>query len=249
MTPLQQLQKFTQSVYLIIKGRYFDDIATEDGTTLVEQTVDWANMFIDELESETNPDDTPTDWKFKRVLDFNLGTVTQGGASVPIPNTVDFVLTDENRYVQITQDGSVVSNWAVVAPNQITNRSNRITEDTCTQIGKTLTFSRAFHDYEDGGTVTADVSAPLPPMTYTIATDGTLNPTNIKLLTIVKPLTLLKLGVAKNASLPDIVQGGLSPSYAQKYGNLLAGAKARNNAGSIADEAQRDDLSGVRGVY
>lgn len=250
MSPLAQLQKFAQSVYLVIKGRYFDDIDTEDGVTLIQQTVDWANMFIDEIEMETNPDGTPIEWKFKRVLGFELGTVAAGGASVAIPSSVDFVLTDENRYVQIVQGGAVVSNWAVVAPDQITNKSSRTTEDTCTQVGSTLTFSRAFRDYEDGGTVTADVSAPLPPITYSISTDGlTLTPTNIKLLSIVKPKTLLTLGVAKNASLPDIVQGGLSPSYAQKYGNLLQGAIARNNAGAVADEVVREDLSGVGGVY
>lgn len=249
MSPLAQLQAFAQSVYLVIKGRYFDDINTPDGIALLQQTVDWTNMFCDELELETNADDTPVDWKWYRQMGFDLGTVAEGGASVALPSSVNFLLADENRYLQITQDGTAVSNWAVVAPNQITNKSSRTTEDTCSQIGSTIVFSRAFRDYENGGTVLADVSAPLPRITYSIGTDGTLTPTNLKLLTTVKPLTLLKLGVAKNASLPDIVQGGLSPSYTQKYGNLLKGAIARNNAGAIADEVVREDMSDVRGVY
>lgn len=249
MSPLAALQKFTQSVYLVIKGRYFDDITTEDGTTLIQQTVDWANMFVDELETETNPDGTPTDWKWQYQFDYALGTATEGNASIVAPTAINYLLADENRYVQVTQDGSVVSNWAVVSPDQITNKSDRVTEDMCAQIGTNIVFSRQFLDYEDGGAITGDVSTPLPRLSVNVASDGTLTPTNVKLLTLVKPQSLLILGVAKNASLPDIVQGGLSPSYAQKYGNLLAGAIARNSAGAVADEVQTDDYSGIAGVY
>lgn len=248
MAPLAQLQAFTQRVYLVIRGRYFDDITSEDGITLLKQTVDWANMFVDELENEVGPDDEPIDWRWYRQMDFDLGTASEGGAVVTLPSTVDYVLAGENRYVQIKQDGAVVSNWAVVSPDQITNKSSRTTEDTCTQVSGALVFSRPFRDYEQGGTVTGDVSAPLPRLTYSTANDG-FTPTNVKLLTVIKPKTLLILGVAKNASLPDIVQGGLSPSYTQKYNSLLKGAIARNNAGAIANEVVREDLSGVGGVY
>lgn len=249
MSPSAQLQAFAQSVYLVIKGRYFDDIASSDGIVLMQQTIDWCNMFIDELETETNPDGSPLDWKWLWQMSATLGTATQGAASITMPSTMNYLLTDENRYVQILQDGTVVSNWVVVSPDQISNRTDRVTQDMCTQVGNSITFSRAFKDTENNGTIIGDVTTPFPRMAATTAQDGTFTPTNVKVLSVVKPKTLLILGVAKNASLPDIVQGGLSPSYAQKYSNLLQGAIARNNAGAQADTAQRDDMSSVTGVY
>lgn len=248
MTPLEQLQAFTQSVYLVIKGRYFDDIDTSDGTVLVQQTVDWANMFVDELETEVSPDGTPLDWKWLWQMGAELGSATQGDASITTPSTVNYLLADENRYVQITVGEAVVSNWVVVSPDQISNKGDRVTQDMCAQVGSSIVFSRAFKDYEAGGTITGDITIKFPRITYTIS-GGVLTVTNLKLLTTVQPKTLLILGVAKNASLPDIVQGGLSPSFAQKYADLLNNAIARNNTGAVANVAQRDNMSDVAGVF
>jgi hypothetical protein len=64
----------------------------------------------------------------------------------------------------------------------------------------------------------------------------------------VQPFLLLKLGVAKNVTLPDIVQGKLSPSYAQKFGDLLQGAIARSIASAAAPVTPRDSYSSIRGV-
>lgn len=249
MSPLAQLQAFTQSVYLVIKGRYFDDLTSDDGFTLIHQTVDWTNMFIDELETETNPDGTPLNWKWLWQLGQTLGTAVLGEASILTPNTVNYLLADENRYVQVLQDGSAVSNWVVVSPEQITNKSDRISRDMCSQVGNAIVFSRAFKDYENGGTIVGDISTAFPHIAGNTAANGAFSPTNVKILSVVKPKTLLILGVAKNASLPDIVQGGLSPSYAQKYKSLFDAAVARNNVGAVASEAVRDDLSSVAGVY
>ena len=84
----------------------------------------------------------------------------------------------------------------------------------------------------------ADVETSLPRMSTT----------NVKILSIVKPKQLLILGVAKNSTLPDIVQGGLSPSYVQKYNDLLQGAIARNNSSTQADTIDRDNFSNIHGV-
>lgn len=249
MSPRAQLEAFTQSVYLIIKGRYFDDISSEDGITLMQQTIDWTDMFIDELETEVDAEGKPLDWKWVRQPGFTLGTATQGDASISMPTSVNYLLTGENRYVQITQDGTVVSNWAVVAPDQISNKSNRIIEDMCTVTGSTITFSRAFKDTEANGTIIGDVSTAFPRMKFTIGADGTFNVTNVAILSVVKPVTLLKLGVAKNASLPDIVQGGLSPSYSQKYTDLFNNAVARNSDTSSSSLVSRDDYSSIGGQY
>lgn len=238
-SPTTDLQNFVQRVHLVIKGRYFDDITSSDGATLINQVIDWTNMFLDELESEVGSSGDPVNWTFARTAGAELGTATQGSASIDFDSSsFSNLIAEEGRYVQILQDSSVVSNWAAVSPNQITNRADRVTEDMVTLVGDTLVFSRAFNDTEDGGTIIGDVATPLP----------RISTTNVKVLTTVKPATLLTLGVAKNATLPDIVQGGLSPSYAQKYSDLLKNAIARAEASSGADIASTDDYGYVSGV-
>lgn len=241
MAAIDDLRAYTNKVYLVIKGRYFDDLTSDDGVTLVNQTIDWTNMFIDEFENETGPDGQPIDWKFARSNGEQLGKARLGKASIDFDTDFNNLVTEQNRYVQILQDDSVVSNWAVVAPDQISSKSDRIVEDMVALVGTTLVFSRAFLDYEDGGTIIGDVTLPIPRLSLT----------NVDVLTgetAVKPQQLLILGSAKNASLPDIVQGGLSPSYVQRYNDLLNNAKARNSAGSIGDTAARDNLGFISGV-
>jgi hypothetical protein len=238
MSPDKQLQAFAQSIYLTVKGRYFDDIDTDDGTEYIARTIDWANMFVDELENTTDPNGELVDWWFTRAAGFNLGTAQTDAASITVPTSIDHLITDENRYVQIQQDGTTVSNWAVVHAKDITNSSVRVTEDMCAVVGNSLVFSRAFRDTEAGGIIIGDVSTKLP----------RLSATNVKLLTTVRPKQLLILGVAKNMTLPDVVQGGLSPSYVQKYQDLLSGAIQRSNASSQSIAAVRQSFSGIGGV-
>lgn len=248
MAAIDDLTAFAQSIYLVIKDRYFDGITGADGQTYLQQVVDWTNMFLDELETEVDPEGNPIDWTWARSDGERLGTARQGKSSVDF-DLDDFLnlIAEEGRYVQIVVGGAVVSNWAVVAPSQITSKTDRITEDMVALVGGSLVFSRAFLDYEDTGTIIGDVTAPLPRLTYTLSSGNVTNP-NVDLLTTVRPKTLLILGVAKNATLPDIVQGGLSPSYAQKYNDLLQNAIARSLTSSVVDTAARDDYSGVGGV-
>lgn len=249
MAQLDDFKAFTQSVYLVIKGRYFDDIDSDDGTTLILQTADWLNQYLDELELELDSNGEPVDWKWNRTNGVTLGTAKEDASSVTFDTkTFMNLITEENRYVQVVQDGTVVSNFAVVSPDEISNQTDRVTEDMCTLVNDQLIFSRTFHDYEDGGTIIGDVTEPTPRVVMN--QDGTtLTANNIKALSVVKPKQLLVLGVAKNASLPDIVQGGLSPSYTQKYGDLLKNAIARNSVGSIGSTVQRDNLSSIGGIY
>lgn len=245
MSPLAQLQAFAQSVYLLIKNRYYDDLTSADGVIFMAQIADFINQFIDELETETDPTGEPLDWSWVRQPNYTLGTAVTGDASVSIPTAVNNLITQPGRYVQVLQDGTAVSNWAVVSPNEISNKTDRITEDMVASIGGNLIFSRVFKDTENNGTIVGDVTTFIPKVVYNSTTNVA---TNVKALTVIKPLQLLKLGVAKNASLPDIVQGKLSPSYAQKYNDLLTGAIARNMTSSQSDEVGRDDFSYVAGV-
>jgi len=238
MSPTSQIEALAQSVYLTIKNRYYDDLSGEDGQNYVAQVIDHAGMYVDELENVVDTDGQLVDWWFNRSTEYALGTATEGGASITIPSAVDRLITDEMRYVQIQQDGIVISNWAVVAPRDITNRDDRITEDMCAVVGTSLVFSRAFRDTEASGSIVGDVVLKIP----------RLSTVNAKLLTQVRPKQLLILGIAKNITLPDIVQGKLSPSFVQKYNDLLAGAIARSKASSVAAQAVRDDFSYIRGV-
>ena len=238
MSPSAQIEKFAQSIYLTIKNRYFDDITGEDGQVYIAQVIDWTNMFLDELENEVDTNGTLVDWWFNRESGVSIGTATTGLSTIDI-SSYDRLPVDENRPVQIIKDGVVVSTWPIVKPKDMKISASSAPVNTCSVVGTSLVFSRVFTSDEDGGTITADVINSLPRLTAT----------NAKALTIVRPKQLLILGVAKNATLPDIVQGGLSPSYVQKFNDLLSGAIARSNATSQSSKADRDDFSSVRGVY
>lgn len=239
MSPTAQLTAFAQSIYLTIKNRYFDDITGEDGQVYLNQVIDWTNMFVDELENEVGPDGKLVDWWFTRSADYTLGTAAEGARSIVIPTAIDKILTDEKRYVQIVVDGTVISSWAVVHPKDMSNATGQAFPDLCSIVGNSLAFNRSFKDTEAGGTIQGDVTLSMTRMSLT----------NVKLLSLVKPKQLLILGVAKNATLPDIVQGGLSPSYVQKFNDLLTSAITRSAATSQASVAGRDDYSGIGGVY
>lgn len=245
----QTLTDFAQDVYLMVKGRDFDDISSDDGQTFLVQMARWANMFVDELESETGPSGKNVDWWFSRSEGYDLGSVPSTGQSLDLPSAVNRLTTDEERYVQITDSNGVVqSNWLVVHPKDISSKSERNRQDMCAVVGSSLVFSRAFTDSEANGVVTADVILSLPRVTYTINGTGQTIANNVRLFSTVQPLLLLKLGVAKNVSLPDIVQGKLSPSYSQKFTDLLQGAIARSEASAAAPVMARDSFSNVRGV-
>lgn len=234
----QVITDFAQSVNLVIKNRYFDDIASADGQTFIAQVVDHTNQLLDELENVTDQMGEPVNWKFMRQTAFDLGTATSGETAVDLDSSVQALITDAGRYVQISDSaGTVLSNWQVVDAPQVTNKAT-VQADKVYVAGGQLIFSRAFTDTEDGGSITGDVVASIPRLTTT----------NVKALSLVKPKQLLILGVAKNFSLPDIVQGGLSPSYVQKYNDLLQSAIARNNASSGNDTVERDSFAYVSGV-
>lgn len=242
MAATDDITAFAQSVYLIIKNRYYDDIGSTDGQAFIAQIVDFANQFIDELENELDGSGNPINWWWLRQNGATLGSATTGNASVNFDSD-DFLnlIPDEGRYVQILQDGTAVSNWAVVQPSDISNAGNRVTEDMCARVGDNLVFSRAFKSTENNGTIVGDVTTPITRLSFT-------GQANSDALSTVKPKQLLILGVAKNASLPDIVQGKLSPTFVQKYNDLLTNAVARSASTSLSDTVQRDNLGYISGV-
>lgn len=234
MTDEERLQEFVQQVYLTIWNRRIDDITDADGVEEVAKVIIWANLFLDELESEA-------DWNQVRENEKNLGVAVEGA------NTLDLfdedilrLVVDENRPLLIKQDSSIISLWDVVDPNQLTNRNIYSERDErVTLINQQLVFSRPFNEMEAGGTIYADIVNKIP----RLASD------NVELFDLPFPRQLLVLGTAKNNTLPDIVKGGLSPSYVQKYGDELEKAKIYNDKSSIANQIVGEDYSGITGVY
>lgn len=241
MTDEEKLQEFTQQVYLTLNGQRIEDITDEEGVEAVATTILWCNLLLDELEKEKDPDGTPTNWSFLRENDKEIGTIVGVDDTFDLPAGALRLVADEDRPLVIMQDGSIVSTWDVVDPNQITQRNNYVAprQQRVTYVNQKIVFSRPLNNTEIGGTVVADI---LNKFTRLADDDTTLFDLPIS-------RQLLVLGTAKNAVLPDIVQGGLTPSFVQKYGDLLDGEKAANMQSSTPDEAVTDNLSGIGGVY
>lgn len=226
------LEDFVQNVYLTRFNRRLDDITDEDGVEEVAKTILWTNMFLDELESEA-------DWNYVRTNDENLGTVASASQVIEVDEDIRKLVTDSERPLILMQGDSIITRFEVVDANQITRRLGGSLADRVALVAGKLVFSRTFKDYEIGASIIADTVHYIP----------RLAETDTEVLDLVKPYNLLVLGVAKNATLPDIVQGGLSPAFVQKYGDELQKAVALNAASSIADQVVRDDYSYIRGVF
>lgn len=234
------ITQFAQQVYLTIKNRYYDDIESDDGQIYISQVIDWTNLFLGELENTVDLSGNPVYWKWLRQQGYDLGTVQEGDTDILIDPEVMHVIPYFDRKAEIRgTDGKVLSRWDLVTPDQISEMSWRYHySDQVCQVGDTLLFNRPIKDIENDGNIFIDV------VTYFPKISGS----NTEVLTIVKPKQLLVLGVAKNSTLPDIVQGGLSPSYVQKYTDLLQNAISINNASSISDHQDRSDFSYISGV-
>jgi hypothetical protein len=241
MTSLEKLQAFTQEVYLTINARRLANITDTSGVEAVAVTVIWANLFLDELELERNPDGSILNWNFLRQNDKEIGTISEATDVFNLPGDAIRLIAEEERPLIIMQDGAIISVWDVVDPDQITNRRYATARDQrVTYVNQKIVFSRPLNETEIGGTIFADVMNSFPRLSQ--------SPINIEVFDLPVPRQLLILGTAKNSSLPNIVKGGLSPSFAQKYSDLLEGLKMGNMQTSVGDEAMTDDYSFIRGV-
>jgi hypothetical protein len=234
-----KMTSFAQSVYLGIKNQYFNNISGTDGQTFISQIVDFLGQYLDELETVTDSGGQPVYWNFAKTLDYTLGTATLGQSVVGIDSSILNVVTSQHRQVKVVVGGEVITYWDVVSPNQLTSDTYSASYyDKVTIVGGSMYFSRTFNAQEDGGTILGDV---ITSLTRPSTSDDSV-------LSIVIPKQLLVYGVMKNASLPDIVRGELSPSFVQKYNDLLSQAILFNNASADSNTMFRDDLGNIRGV-
>lgn len=232
MTNIETITKLAQSAYLVVTGNY-NDVEGSELTEFLDKTSDWCNQLTEEIELEA-------DWNYLRTNDFSFGTVLAAGTqTIELPDEVRKIVTSPYRDLVLTQDGSTVARFKTVHPNQIADPSNPEARDRVTTINRTLVFSRPFTAEEVGAQISCDVLAPMPQLTMS----------DIEVLEIVKPYQLLVLGIAKNMSLPDLVRGGTSPSFVQKYNDLLQKAVLENNATAESYDIDRESLSFVTGIW
>lgn len=254
-SPTAQLQAFAQSVYRMIKNRPYDDLTSEDGQVFLGGVIDWLNMFIDELETETNADGAPIDWVWVRQPLTQLGTATYtDGRTKPTlafdTSTYNNLCAGTDRFLQIldANDNTIVrGNFLVVSPEELSNDDKRNRQDMCTLVGDTIYFSRPFRQTENNGPIVADVTLYLPRIQTTVV-NSQIVATDVSIFNTVKPLTLLKLGTVKNAILPDIVMGGLQPSYEVKFNDLLTNAINQSTRSAVSPTADYDDYTNVHGI-
>src|SRR5690606_14326687 len=170
-----------------------------------------------------------------------LGTVVTGDTSVDVSSeNIDTLIAVPARYALLMVDGKIASKWQIVDINQIKN-SGAPQEDSVALVDDIVVLSREINERENGGILTADVTLNLPYVDESA--------TQFDILNMVKPKQLLVLGVAKNSSLPDLVRGGLSPSFLQRYQDLLQSAIQKNAYSSVSDEMGRESMSYIRGIY
>lgn len=239
MTNEERVNQFVQDVYLVRFNRQITDITTTGGQAEVAKTLSFARMFLKEIESERNPDGTPINWNWARTNDNDLGTITSTSQALTLADEVRRLVVDEDRPLVLMYDSSIIAKFGVVEPNQITRRvMNPSIEERVATVKRSLVFSRAFKDEEVGATVVCDTIEHLVPLSLT----------DVTVLDMV-PYQLLVLGTAKNSVRPDIVQGGLAPSFIEQYADELDKAISENNATTMADEVVRDDFSSIGGVF
>lgn len=238
MTNEERVNQFVKDVYLVRFNRVID-LTTSGGITEIAKTLSFCRMFLGEIESEKNPDGTPINWNWARTNDNDLGEIATVGQTFTLPEGVRRIVADEDRPLVLMYDGTIVSRFEVVEANQITRRRlDPVMQDRVATVRRSLVFSRQFKDYEIGATVMTDTIEKLTPLSVD----------DVSVLDQV-PYQLLVLGTAKNSVRPDIVQGGLAPSFIEQYADELDKAIAENNATTAADSAVYDDYSGIGGVY
>lgn len=233
MTNDERIEDIAQKIFRTWNGRT-NSVTGTQLTNFINDSIGWINEFLPELEKET-------DWDWSRENDYVIGVANSSStAGFELDDDVRKVVKDPERPVYILDsNGKLLSTWDVVTPGQLKNPKETSNEDRCAVVGRTLKFSRAFTDTENGSSVYGDVIYFLPE----------LSSTNTEVLDIVKPVSLIILGVAKNQALPNVVKKGLVPTLTQKYADLLNGAKAENSSSSTADTVDGENYGYIQGIW
>lgn len=232
MAAIDRIRALAQKTYYSINGAQNDDTG-DDLLVFENDFILGFNLWKEEYEAEAY-------WNKVRVDDYVLAT---------IGNTTkySFVLLDDYRtpviqqdkYLKFVSDGIVIAKFKLVDPNQRQVDSDIERPDRATFVGRNIVLSRAPRDTEIGAKIVLDVVQFIPDLTRT--DDSAID--------LIANSQVAVLGVAKNITLADVTKVSLSPSFAQKYANELNKAIAINNSSNEIDEMQRDDYSGIGGIW
>ena len=245
MDNTSRIQAFAQSVYQARHNQQ-NDATDDDLTSFLTETIEWTNQLIPEIENARDEMKKPVDWNFVRTNDDpSLGTVPSNATiSYQVPSNIRKLVINAHRDLTIQQDGTIISSFKLVNPNQLSDPTDTfdIGRDRATMIQHKLILSRPLKDIEVGGTLVADTIAYIPQLSFADTSLLDLFDENPSIR------QLFVYGVLKNQITPDIVQGGLSPTYALKFDAYLADCIADNNASADADDADRESFGFIGGV-
>lgn len=245
MTNEERIDVLAQEIYLN-RHNQTNDVTDTDLDTFRAATITWINQFIPELEKAKDANGKMVSWNFVRTNDNNIGTVVDADIiSYDLPAGVRRLVMNHQRDLTIRQDDTVVASFKLVDPNQGYNPADTDYQKArATQMNRKVIFSRPLTENEVGGTIYADTVSKIP----RLALD------DVSLLDILDDeynddiRQLFIMGVVKNQILPDIVQGGLTPTYAIKFDRFLADCIKENNDSADSDDADRESFSWVGGV-
>lgn len=233
MTPTERITELAQKIYRS-RNNEQNNVTGSELASFLSNTVDWVNEFVPELEKEAY-------WSWSLETDYAFGAVSSTTSrTVDLDDDIRTVIKEPERPVYLLKDDRVIATFQVVNPALIRNPRSVQNEDRVAIVNRQLVFSRTFTADEVGAEILGDVIYYLPELTLTDTT----------LLDIVTPNQLLVLGVLKNQVLPDIVQGGLTASFTQKYADLLQGVKMENDMSAQPADAYGDNMGiDVRGEW
>jgi len=239
MSVIDDITELAQDVYSSINGAENDD--EDDDLTLFQNSfIRSFNLWIREYETEAY-------WQPARVTDYVLATIADTTTySFDLPAIYRTPIFDQNKYLKLVlTDGTVITNFALVDPDQRVVDPDYDRPDRATFIsagrngGGKVILSRVPKAEEVGAKIILDVVKRFPKLTIS---DGTV-------LDWIYSDQVATLGIAKNQTLADVTKVTLSPSFSQKYTNELNKAMNANSVSTEPDTMQRDDYSGIGGIW
>lgn len=239
MAVIDDIRELAQDTYSSINGAENDD-TDEDAVEFENNFIRAFNLWIREYETEAY-------WKVARVLDYELATIGDTTTySFPLPAEYRTPVFDQNKELKIVlSDGTVISRFSLVSPNQRQVDYESLRPDRATFLeggrsgGGTVVLSRAPREEELGATIVLDVVKKFPKLTRT---DGTV-------LDWIYSDQVATLGIAKNLTLADVTKVTLSPSFSQRYTNELNKALNINNASTEVDEMPVENFGSIGGIW
>lgn len=243
MTPNDtRITALAQDIYLA-RHNQSSTASGQDLSDLLDQTISWVNQLIPELHTARDASGRLVDWNFVRTNDATIGTVANGTTiTYALPAGIRRLVYNPHRDVTIRHDSTIVSSFKLVGPNQGYDPEDSDLRDRATVLKGQLIFSRPLNSTEVGGAIVADTIAPIPKLSHT----------DVSLLDLLDANDTIRqlfvLGVLKNQMLPDIVQGGLDPSFSKKFDDYLAACIMENNISADADDVARESFGWITGV-